>query len=190
MRGYSGYNSRWALDVLKFGLLTPNNPDLYSMATIFFGANDAVLSDESQHCPLDEYKQNISSMVDILREHNSRIELILITPGTVDHSRWDSRHPDQVSQYADAVRDVGVDKNVPVVDLWKDEIAFDLSTDFDDGLHLSPSGNAKVFDGVIQAIQNSYPQSIPDEHQLHFPDWKELKNVSASDELKGWAWTT
>ena len=215
LRGFSGYNSRWALDMLRTSLLAPCNTDIYSMATIFFGANDAVLSGDPQHCPLEEYQSNISSMVQTLREHNPDIQLILITPGTVDHTQWSTRHPDQVAQYATALREVGVTLHVPVVDLWQGDIAFDLhhpvpavsssttppvpvpgnddGNDFSDGLHLSRSGNRKVYTGVMNVITESYPNSLPDPEVLHFPSWKEMAGKPAAetrDILRSWKWNS
>lgn len=213
VRGFSGYNSRWALDVLRTKLLASSSPDLYSMATIFFGANDAVLYGEPQHCPLEEFQSNITYMVEAFREHNPEIQLLLITPGTVDHTLWSTRHPDQVALYAAAVRTVGAALRVPVVDLWQGSHAFSAphssidkyssgsndgeqseggkEEDFSDGLHLSPSGNAKVFAGVMQVIQEHYADSLPDPEQLHFPSWKDLAGKPAAETLEivqKWKW--
>jgi isoamyl acetate esterase len=194
MRGFSGYNSRWALDLLRTSLLAPSNPDQYNMVTIFFGANDAVVCDDPQHCPLDEYQRNISSMVEAFRQHNPEIQILLITPGTVDHTQWESRHTDQVSLYAAAVREVGTAQHVPVVDLWQGSCAFDIASgDLSDGLHLSPSGNAKVYKGVMQVIQEEFLECLPDPPaQMHFPSWKDLAGRSAADTLRivqSWKYT-
>jgi lysophospholipase L1-like esterase len=195
-RGFSGYNSRWALDVLR-GLLTPTHTlthshthtDTYSMATIFFGANDAVTSDDLQHCPLDKYRSNITSMVEALRVHNPTIHIILITPGTVDHSLWPTRSEDQVAQYASVVREVGVALNVPVADLWSGAFALDKAVDFSDGLHLSTSGNEKVYNVVMSVINKYFKDSIPE--CTHYPAWRELAGRPASDTraiIEQWQW--
>lgn len=70
LRGYSGYNTRWALKVIHrvFPAVESEEPPL--AVTVFFGANDASLPDRSssfQHVPLDEYKQNLRSIVFILK---------------------------------------------------------------------------------------------------------------------------
>ena len=71
LRGYSGYNTRWALKVLDrvFPVAESGGSDgaVPPLAvTVFFGANDACLPDRYaafQHVPLDEYKQNLHSFV-------------------------------------------------------------------------------------------------------------------------------
>jgi lysophospholipase L1-like esterase len=44
-RGYSGYNTRWALELLPKVFTLPQPPNSILLATIFFGANDAALAD-------------------------------------------------------------------------------------------------------------------------------------------------
>eukprot|EP00603_Paraphysomonas_imperforata_P014891 CAMPEP_0114462568 /NCGR_PEP_ID=MMETSP0104-20121206/6898_1 /TAXON_ID=37642 ORGANISM="Paraphysomonas imperforata, Strain PA2" /NCGR_SAMPLE_ID=MMETSP0104 /ASSEMBLY_ACC=CAM_ASM_000202 /LENGTH=158 /DNA_ID=CAMNT_0001635455 /DNA_START=185 /DNA_END=658 /DNA_ORIENTATION=+ len=150
------------------------------MATIFFGANDAVSSDDPQHCPLEEYQRNITLMVELFRRHNPDIRLILITPGTVDYRQWESRHHDQVSQYANAIREIGASLNIPVVDLWTGQHCFDISSDFSDGLHLSKSGNEKLYNAVLEVIETCYKGHLPEE-KTHFPTWRELAGRSTDE---------
>lgn len=189
-RGFSGYNSRWALEVLHSLLDPASTTDKYSMATISFGANDSVKPDDVQHCPVDEYRSNISAMVNALREHNPDISLILITPGTVEHTLWPTRHADQVSHYANAVREVGAAMKVPVADLWEDPTCLNVSLgDFSDGLHLSASGNEKVFNAVTNVIKRAYRGEIPNE--THYPVWKELAGKSPEEVqvvIQQWKW--
>lgn len=72
VRGYSGYNTRWALKVLDKVFppekeVTDGSP---VAVTVFFGANDACLPDRSgsfQHVPIDEYKNNLSSIISSLK---------------------------------------------------------------------------------------------------------------------------
>jgi hypothetical protein len=73
LRGYSGYNTRWALRVMEkvFPAVEGGGGDGDPLAvTVFFGANDASLPDRCsafQHVPLNEYKQNIHSIVSSLK---------------------------------------------------------------------------------------------------------------------------
>lgn len=69
MRGYSGYNTRWALKVLK-KVFPPEEKEAPVAITVFFGANDAALPDRTsayQHVPLDEYKHNLHSIVSFFK---------------------------------------------------------------------------------------------------------------------------
>ncbi|XP_056175755.1 GDSL esterase/lipase At5g45920 isoform X1 [Syzygium oleosum] len=67
LRGYSGYNTRWALKVLDKVFPAAGGSDDAPLAiTVFFGANDACLPDRCsafQHVPLHEYKQNLHSII-------------------------------------------------------------------------------------------------------------------------------
>lgn len=71
LRGYSGYNTRWALKVLERAFPGRDDGGEAPIAvTVFFGANDACLPDRCsafQHVPLDEYKQNLRSIVSFLK---------------------------------------------------------------------------------------------------------------------------
>lgn len=77
LRGYSGYNTRWALKVL--GKVFPpaadggggdGQSDAPLAVTVFFGANDACLPDRCSafvHVALDEYKRNLHSIVSFFK---------------------------------------------------------------------------------------------------------------------------
>ena len=77
LRGYSGYNTRWALKVLDrvFPADQTEVGDSAPLAvTVFFGANDATLPDRCsaiQHVPLHEYKQNLHSIVSFFKVNPS-----------------------------------------------------------------------------------------------------------------------
>ena len=76
LRGYSGYNTRWALHLLPdlFPPTTTSEASPYSayppaVVTVFFGANDAALPNRTsgkQHVPVPEYKRNLQTIVDHL----------------------------------------------------------------------------------------------------------------------------
>ncbi|TQD95692.1 hypothetical protein C1H46_018636 [Malus baccata] len=86
VRGYGGYNTRWALFLLQhlFPLDSKKPP---AAATIFFGANDAAVlgrTGERQHVPVEEYKENLRKIVLHLKECSPTILIVLITPPPVD----------------------------------------------------------------------------------------------------------
>lgn len=72
-RGYSGYNTRHALDILPsvFGSNDGSKPDDdVLMVTVFFGANDSSLPGDREHCqhvPIDEYESNLRTIVNSIR---------------------------------------------------------------------------------------------------------------------------
>jgi len=75
LRGYSGYNTRWALKVLERVFPASQGGDGGTetapiAVTVFFGANDACLPDRCsafQHVPLHEYKRNLHSIVSFFK---------------------------------------------------------------------------------------------------------------------------
>ena len=71
-RGFSGYNTEWCLpllpQVLSTLLPTPQNgftPSI-KLITIFLGANDSVLPGNRQYVSLENYKNNLIKMIDII----------------------------------------------------------------------------------------------------------------------------
>jgi lysophospholipase L1-like esterase len=118
-RGFSGYNSRWIKHILPSLFpdnLTSSNATDFVFATVFLGANDSVHPGEPQHVPLEEYRDNILSIVTYLKSINPAMVVILITPPCVDKVRWPSRDPDVVYAYSEAVLSVGQSFNIETAD--------------------------------------------------------------------------
>lgn len=73
LRGYSGYNTRWALKVLDRVFPASEGGDGGTApvaVTVFFGANDASLPDRYsafQHVPIHEFKHNLRSIVSFFK---------------------------------------------------------------------------------------------------------------------------
>lgn len=82
LRGYSGYNTRWALKVLDRVFHVSQGGDSGTETapialTVFFGANDACLPSRCsafQHVPLHEYKENLCSIVSFFKVTHTRTE--------------------------------------------------------------------------------------------------------------------
>ncbi|GMP72246.1 hypothetical protein CsSME_00030347 [Camellia sinensis var. sinensis] len=176
LRGYSGYNTRWALKVVEkvFPPETEEGSGGGAAApvavTVFFGANDACLPDRCskfQHVPIDEYKNNLFSIVSFLKNRWPGTNIILITPPPIDE---DGRllHPfvenmlglpertnEAAGAYAKACVSVAGECGIPVVDLWTKMQQFPdwQKAYLRDGLHLSQSGNKIVFEEVIGKLK-------------------------------------
>ncbi|KAF9691721.1 hypothetical protein EKO04_010354 [Ascochyta lentis] len=130
-RGFSGYNTRQALNVLPSIIPSPEQAKIRFL-TIFFGANDASLpsAPNKQHIPLDEYKANLEKIVTHpqIVAHSPRI--ILIAPPPINEHLWWPRDQESgyssvsrtaatTKEYADAVVELGTKLDLPVVNLWK-----------------------------------------------------------------------
>jgi len=70
-RGYFGYNTKHAVDLLPSlfrdatTTTAPNSHLLF--ATVYFGANDAVMPGNPQHIPLQEYSSNLHTIIQSIR---------------------------------------------------------------------------------------------------------------------------
>eukprot|EP00937_MAST-01D_sp_MAST-1D-sp2_P002293 g2293.t1 len=140
-RGYSGYNTKWALHLLPtllpaagVGTALP-----VRLLTVFFGANDAALPDGDcarQQVPVDDFKRNLRSIVDGFRKKaGPDLRVVMITPPPVHHeqrlawqkARWGDkatgeleRTNEAAGRYASACRDVATElgAGTACLDLW------------------------------------------------------------------------
>lgn len=144
----SGYNTDQALKVLPRILPSPSQNRMRLMVgivnwqhmqdqcsprqTIFFGANDARLPNTpgfSQTIPLENFRENIIKLAthELVTAHNAQV--ILLTPPPVDERLCLAtdkakgidvmrRTAENTARYAEAVRQVGKQLKLPVVDVW------------------------------------------------------------------------
>lgn len=76
LRGYCGYNTRWALKVLERVFPDSGTETAPVAVTVFFGANDACLPDRYsafQYVPIHEFKANLRSIVSFFKVTNKRV---------------------------------------------------------------------------------------------------------------------
>lgn len=129
LKNRSGYNTDLALRVMHRAIPSASDANIRLML-LFFGANDSCFPTEmnNQCVPLPEFKSN---MIKILRHPNlsgHKARMILITnPPIVEEMQYAidkakgyplRRTAENTKKYADAIRDIGKDLDVPVVDLW------------------------------------------------------------------------
>ncbi|CAH1440209.1 unnamed protein product [Lactuca virosa] len=173
LRGFSGYNTRWAMKVLDKVFpaeMNVGNGRAPLAVTVFFGANDACLPDRCsafQHVPIDEYSQNLHAIVAYLKNRWPSTHVILITPPPIDevarllhrygeiHSDLPERTNEAARNYAKACVTVARECGAPVVDLWSRMHQFpDWGKAYlRDGLHLTLGGNKIVFEEVIGKLK-------------------------------------
>mmetsp|Transcript_15966 Transcript_15966/g.26087 ORF Transcript_15966/g.26087 Transcript_15966/m.26087 type:complete len:238 (+) Transcript_15966:2452-3165(+) len=170
-RGFSGYNSRWAKEILdRIGT------DDLCLATVLLGANDA--QDGAQNVPVEEYKENVRSIV----SHFSGCgRVLLITPPPVDAEKYlqvflvpraeqngtkkedivVDRSTDNVKPYVDACMELGKELGVPVVDIFTPlRDSPDLGSYLSDGLHFSEKGDGFVFDELMKVVEKAFPEIV------------------------------
>nr|CAD1829877.1 unnamed protein product [Ananas comosus var. bracteatus] len=135
VRGYGGYNTRWALFLLNhlFPLSCATPP---AATTIFFGANDAALqgrTSERQHVPVDEYRENLRKIIHHLKECSPSMVVVLITAPPVDEkgreeyaqavygekARKDPERTNEITGiYARQCVELAKEMHIPFIDIW------------------------------------------------------------------------
>jgi len=213
LRGYSGYNTRWALSLLP-ALFPADCPAAQTPAlvTVFLGANDAnhpaplmLQSAEAsrQHIPVGEYTANLLTIVRAIRRMgDGSARVLLLTPPPVDHAAWHAkcarvygldpkadpnRLYDVTKEYAAAALAAAAAENVAVCDVHG---AFDSLADWqsllEDGLHPNARGNAVIAEAVLEAIRTHFPDLAPSSLQMDWPDHKAVDASDPASTFVGW----
>ncbi|OBZ84249.1 Isoamyl acetate-hydrolyzing esterase 1 [Choanephora cucurbitarum] len=204
-RGFSGYNTDWSLPILRQLLPTKKAQTEEScsiqLMSIFFGANDAALPITGQHVPLDRYKTNLKTMIDLVKDpasdfYNPKMRLILITPPPVNEVQWVehckergeelNRFNHLAQEYAECVVGLGKEVQVPVVNLWsiimdKVKQGSDLSEFFVDGLHLNANGYQALYEAIMTVIASHYKEIHPDQLEVEIPYFRDLINMQEKE---------
>ncbi|XP_072960997.1 GDSL esterase/lipase At5g62930 isoform X1 [Typha angustifolia] len=176
VRGYGGYNTRWALFLLNhiFPLTCSSSPPP-TATTIFFGANDAALlgrTSERQHVPVEEYKENLRKIVHHLKELSQSMLVVLITPPPVDEDgreeyarslygdnarKLSERTNEITGVYAKKCLELAKEMHLPCIDIWSkmQETKGWQKMFLSDGLHLTSEGNAVVYEELVQVFRDA-----------------------------------
>ncbi|KAL9239604.1 hypothetical protein vseg_013913 [Gypsophila vaccaria] len=174
-RGYGGYTTRWALFLLHHIFPLKQSVSPLIGATIFFGANDAALpgrTSDRQHVPIEEYKENLRKIVLHLKECSPSMLAVLITPPPIDEEgrmkyarsiygekamTEPERTNEVTGEYASVCVSLAKELGVPSVNLWSkmQETEGWQEKYLSDGLHLTPEGNAVVYNEVVEVFNNA-----------------------------------
>ncbi|KAL2321828.1 hypothetical protein Fmac_026207 [Flemingia macrophylla] len=186
VRGYGGYNTRWAMFLLHHLFPMDSTPAPIA-TTIFFGANDAALlerTSERQHVPIEEFKENLRKFVRHLKECSSTMQIVIITPPPISEegrqayaisvygvnaSKLPERTNEATGQYANACVEIAKEMGVWYINLWSKMQETDgWQTKFlRDGLHLTTEGNIVVYEEVIKVFNEAGLSA--DKMPLDFP---------------------
>ncbi|XP_044477082.1 GDSL esterase/lipase At5g62930-like [Mangifera indica] len=188
VRGYGGYNTRWALFLLCH-IFPLHNKIPPAVTTIFFGANDAALlgrTSERQHVPVEEYKNNLRKMVQHLKEVSPTMLVVLITPPPIDeegrkayaqsvYGEKAMKEPERTNEmagvYARHCVELAKGLGIPAIDLWSkmQETEGWQKKFLSDGLHLKSEGNAVVHQEVVRVLKEAWfsPEQMPYDFPHH-----------------------
>ncbi|XP_002734595.2 isoamyl acetate-hydrolyzing esterase 1 homolog [Saccoglossus kowalevskii] len=181
-RGFSGYNTRWSKIILP-QIIDKQMASDVSVVTIFFGANDAALleKDPQQHVPLEEYEQNLQSLVDYLNSVGiTNDKIIFIAPPPLDELEWEkacilkgsvlNRKNSVTGEYSRACCKVADRNKIDCIGLWTDmQQDKDWKRFFCDGLHFSEDG-ARFLDDKLSPLVLEKTSHLP----FLYPLWDEV----------------
>ena len=171
-RGYNGYNTKWAIKYCLDEVIALK-PDF---VIIFFGANDAVFETVPQFVSVDEYKSNLATIVNAIKNAlGAKTYILLVTPPQVDTGmlmEYNTRKKKQLlldrsnertSVYAKACMDVAAlmqgedtsaDQHIAAADAFA---SLNHKRFLVDGLHLSDEGHVQLFELLCGVIRLHLP---------------------------------
>jgi lysophospholipase L1-like esterase len=170
-RGFFGYNSKHAVDLLPSLPLSVETNNLL-FCTVYFGANDATSPGSRQYIPEDQFTSNLNTVVTTIRQSSPpKIPIILMTPPPVDGEAWAefkglaNRSNERHKLYGDLVKEVAKKQQCSVLDVWT-LLEGDQSVDvykkyLTDGLHLNEMGNRKLYEGLRELLKKEHPGLTP-----------------------------
>ncbi|XP_054785201.1 GDSL esterase/lipase WDL1-like [Prosopis cineraria] len=168
LRGYSGWNSRRALEVLsqvfpKEGGVQP------AMIIVYFGGNDSMLPHPSglgPHVPLDEYIHNMRTIALHLQSLSEKTRLIFLTSPPINEAQIQkslsgvlglTRTNESCRRYSEACLKLCQEMNIKAIDLWNALQQRDdwLDVCFTDGIHLSSVGSKIVAKEIMRVLKEA-----------------------------------
>ncbi|KAM1159767.1 hypothetical protein FF1_032930 [Malus domestica] len=169
LRGYAGWNSRRALQVLEqvFPKDATTQP---SLVIVYFGGNDSMHPHPSglgAHVPLKEYVENMRKIAKHLKSLSEKTRVIFLTAPPVNEEQIRENLSDQTSPqkrtnesckiYSDACLEVCREFDVKGVDLWTSiQKTKDWSTTcFRDGIHFSSEGSKIVAEEILKVLREA-----------------------------------
>jgi lysophospholipase L1-like esterase len=75
-RGFSGYNTRMILPLVDS--IFSSKIENVQLVTVWLGSNDSSIS--AQGVPVEEFKQNLSKIVDKIKQLQPKCKILMITP--------------------------------------------------------------------------------------------------------------
>ncbi|GAB2233027.1 hypothetical protein Droror1_Dr00002240 [Drosera rotundifolia] len=168
LRGYSGWNSRRALQVLDkvFPQDAPTQP---SLIVVYFGGNDSMGPHPSglgPHVPLSEYVENMRKIAIHLKGLSETTRLIFLSCPPVDEEKVGGIASNAIStlvrtnalcrSYSDACIELCKELSIEVIDLWTAiQKRDDWLTCFTDGIHFSAVGSKVVVEEILKVMKEA-----------------------------------
>ncbi|OAY41474.1 GDSL esterase/lipase CPRD49 [Manihot esculenta] len=168
VRGYGGWNSRNALQILH--QVFPKDASVQpSLVIVYFGGNDSMLPPSgapSAYVPLDEYKRNMTIIGQHLKCLSKETRVIFLSVPPVNEEMIHEFYGDDTGRtnegcrkYSEACLGVAQEIGIMSIDLYnaiqrKEDW---LKTCFLDGIHLSAQGSEIVKNEILNVLQEKEP---------------------------------
>ncbi|KAA8517838.1 hypothetical protein F0562_015297 [Nyssa sinensis] len=169
LRGYAGWNSRRALEVLD--QIFPKDAYIQpSLVIVYFGGNDSVRPHPSglgPHVPLPEYIENMRKIADHLKNLSEKTRIIFLSTPPVNEAqiheclgdKFDKlgRTNEACHNYSEACIELCREMDVKAIDLWTTLQKRDdwLTACFTDGIHLSSEGSKIVVKEILTVLKEA-----------------------------------
>ncbi|CAM8952584.1 unnamed protein product [Rhodiola kirilowii] len=189
LRGYYGWNSRRAVQVLDH--VFPKDAAVQPTLVIaYFGGNDSMGPHSSclgPHVPLPEYIENMRKVALHLKSLSDTIRIIFLSCPPVNEVKIRQNKSPYLSElvrtnelcksYSDACVALCQELDIKVVDLYKALQKRDdwMEVCFTDGVHLSEEGSNIVVEGILNVLRDAewkpslYWKSMPTEFSEDSP---------------------
>ncbi|XP_019161124.1 PREDICTED: GDSL esterase/lipase CPRD49-like isoform X1 [Ipomoea nil] len=166
VRGYGGWNSRGALQVLE--QVFPKDAAVQpSLVIVYFGGNDSVRphpNGQNAHVPLPEYVENMRKIATHLKSLSEKTRVIFLSAPPVNEAQIFERYGSHTNRtnelchkYSEACIEVCHELDVKVVDLWTalQQREDWMTACFLDGIHLSSEGSKIVAKEILKVLKEA-----------------------------------
>lgn len=169
LRGYFGWNSRRAIQVLD--QVFPKDATVQpTLVIVYFGGNDSMGPHSSglgPHVPLPEYIENMRKIATHLKSLSENIRIIFLSCPPVDEAKVRANTSPYLSelvrtnelcgQYSEACIKLCKEMNLKFVDLWTALQKREdwLTACFTDGIHLAEEGSKIVVKEILEVLKKA-----------------------------------
>lgn len=170
LRGYAGWNSRAALEVLN-QIFPKDAPVQPSLVIVYFGGNDSMKPHPSglgPHVPLNEYIENMKKIALHLKSLSEKTRIIFLSAPPINEAKIREseslsvfgdlgRTNEACRKYSEACIKLCDEIGVKVIDLWTSLQKRDdwLTVCFTDGIHLSSEGSKIVLKEILKVLKEA-----------------------------------
>ncbi|XP_071698589.1 GDSL esterase/lipase CPRD49-like [Rutidosis leptorrhynchoides] len=177
VRGYGGWNSRNAVEVLD-QVFPKDDAVQPSLVIVYFGGNDAVdprPDGLNAHVPLSEYVENMRKIAIHLKSLSEKIRIIFLSASPINEDQLLSavnvRKLKVFQKYAEACVEMSREMGIKAINLCDAFMQYRdwRTTCFTDGIHLTPVGSNIVATEILKVLTESdwkpslHPEALPTE---------------------------